>query len=94
MGNFDFGGGTGASLEVWLCDATGKLFRGGLIDFCGIGGRADVGGSAAGRESTGRAVAIEVDMTAATAGVQRVQVRWCLPSIEAADALQGQRVVR
>jgi hypothetical protein len=76
------GGGRGASLEVWVCDATGKLFRGGLIDFWGIGGRAEVGGSAVGRESTGRAVAIEVDMAALTANVQPVPVRMRLPSTE------------
>jgi hypothetical protein len=76
------GGGRGASLEVWVCDATGKLFRGGLIDFWGIGGRAEVGGSAVGRESTGRAVAVEVDMAALTANVQPVPVRMRLPSTE------------
>ena len=84
------GGGRGASVELWLCDASGRLFRGGLIDLCGIGGRADVGGSAAGRESTGRAVVIEVDMAAVKAEVQLVPIRMCLPSIEVADARPGQ----
>ena len=82
VGSLDMGGGRGASLEVWVCDATGKLFRGGLIDFWGIGGRAEVGGSAVGRESTGRVVAMEVDMTALTANVQPVPVRMRLPSTE------------
>lgn len=89
VGSFDLGGGRGVSLELWLCDATGKLFRGVLIDFCGIGGRADVGGSAAGRESTGSVVAIEADMSAVTAKVQPVQLTMCLPSIEDANALRG-----
>jgi hypothetical protein len=53
-----------------------------------MGGRALVGGSAAGRESTGRVVAIEVDMTVVTAEAQPVQVTMCLPSMEVAREIQ------
>jgi hypothetical protein len=83
------GGGRGASIEVWLGDATCRLLRGGLIDFRGTGGKGDVGGSAAGREMTGRVVAIEVDMANVEAEVQADVVRMCLPSIEAVNARQG-----
>jgi hypothetical protein len=53
-----------------------------------MGGKALVGGSAAGRESTGRVVAIEVDMTVVTAEAQPVQVTMCLPSMEVAREIQ------
>lgn len=86
VGNSDLGGGREASIVFSLYDATGRLFRGGLIDLCGVGGKADVGGSAAGREMTGRVVAIEVDMVVVEAEFQAVLLRMCLPSIEAATA--------